>query len=346
MKEFLSVIKSWTNQNKKFAIARVTKTWGSSPRPVGSTMLISEDEEMAGSVSGGCVEASVVKKARELFKSGDSEQLAFGVSDEDAWAVGLSCGGKMEVFLQVFFPFNGKLGEKAIWETLEACFVNNKSATLITRLESGVEHNTLLLTDGQCMGSEVAPELLEQAQIAYQQRKNTIIEQDSGERWFIQIFPKQSQMLIIGAAHITADLIHLAKFYDFEVIVIDPRGTFAHKTHFTTPPDQIIEKYPSEVLEQFDLDPYTYAVVLSHDPKIDDNALQVLLPSNVAYIGALGSKKNQAKRIARLSEQGFTEAELAKIHGPIGMNISAKTPREIALSIMGEIIGVKNKYGR
>ena len=344
MKEFLSVITDWTKQNKRFAVARVTKTWGSSPRPVGSTMLISETEEMAGSVSGGCVEASVIKKARALFAIGEAEQLAFGVSDEDAWAVGLSCGGKIEVFLQPFFSLNGKADQISLWQQLEWCFAQNKSATLITQLQNGSENNTLLLPDGSLLGSPLAPPLVQQAQLAYQQRKNTIIEQEDGSRWFIQTFPKQSQMLVIGAAHITADLIHLAKYYDFEVIVIDPRGTFAHKTHFTTAPDQIIEKYPSEVLDQFDLDPYTYAVVLSHDPKIDDNALQILLPSSVAYIGALGSKRTHAKRLARLSEQGFTEEALAKIHAPIGMNIQAKTPREIALSIMGEIIRVKNQH--
>ena len=140
------------------------------------------------------------------------------------------------------------------------------------------------------------------------------------------------------------DFISQTKIYDFEVTVIDPRGTFAHKTHFTTPPDQIIEKYPSEVLDQFDLDAYTFTVVLSHDPKIDDNALQILLPSKVAYIGALGSKRTHEKRLARLSQQGFSEADLSRIYAPIGIDIHAKTPAEIALSIMGEIIAAKNAF--
>lgn len=344
MKEFLSVMKSWQEQNKGFAIARVIKTWGSSPRPVGSTMLISEDEEMAGSVSGGCVESSVIKKARALFQTGKPEQLTFGVSDEEAWAVGLSCGGKIEVFLQPFFTQNQKDDQVNLWNQLEDCLNNNRSCTLITQLQDSLENNTLLLPDGTTYGVELPKELIAQADLAFQQRTNTIIENAQGERWFVQVFPHRSQLLIIGAAHITADLIHFAKFYDFEVTVIDPRGTFAHKTHFTTPPDQIIEKYPSEVLDQFELDAYTYAVILSHDPKIDDNALEVLLPSDVAYIGALGSKRTHAKRLARLTEKGYSEALLEKIHAPIGMDIKAKTPREIALSIMGELIGVKNQF--
>ncbi len=344
MKEFLSVIEEWTKQNKTFAIARVIKTWGSSPRPVGSTMLISDQEEMAGSVSGGCVEASVIKKSRDLFRSGQSEQLAFGVSNEDAWAVGLSCGGKIEVFLQSFFPQSPSADQKLLWETLHQRFAQNQSSTLITQLQNGSDQNALLLPDGKVVCSSFPPAIIEAAQLAYQQRQNTIAEADDGQGYFIQVFARRSQLLIIGAAHITADLIQLGQLFDFETIVIDPRGTFAHKTHFTHPPDQVIEKYPSEVLEQFPLDPYSYAVVLSHDPKIDDNALQILLPSQVAYIGALGSKRTHAKRLARLEAQGFDEASLARIHAPIGINIKAKTPREIALSIMGEIIGVKNAF--
>jgi xanthine dehydrogenase accessory factor len=151
-------------------------------------------------------------------------------------------------------------------------------------------------------------------------------------------------MLIIGAAHITADLIHLSNYYGFESIVIDPREAFADKTSFDDPPSKIIKAYPSEVLEQFKLDQSTYAVILSHDPKIDDNALHILLKENVAYIGALGSKKTHAKRMERLKEAGFSESDIKRIHAPIGLSINAKTPREIALSIMGQIIEVKNQF--
>lgn len=344
MKEFLSVLKDWTEQNKTFAIARVIKTWGSSPRPVGSTLLISEQEEMVGSVSGGCVEASVVKKSRELFQSGQATPLAFGVSDEEAWAVGLSCGGKIEVFLQAFFHQSAVDHQREMWEVLRDCLTHNQSATLVSRIAPGAAQNSLVLPDGKCYGEPLAEDLLELAQTAYCERQHQVVERADGSRWFIQVFARRSQMLIIGAAHITADLIQLGQLYDFETIVIDPRGTFAHKTHFSHPPDQIIEKYPSEVLSDFDLDAYTYAVILSHDPKIDDNALQVLLPSQVAYIGALGSKRTHAKRLARLQAQGFEEEVLQRIHAPIGVNIKAKTPREIALSIMGEIIQTKNAY--
>jgi len=149
-------------------------------------------------------------------------------------------------------------------------------------------------------------------------------------------------MLMIGAAHITADLVALAHTFDFETIVIDPRGVFANKTHFSTQPDLIIEKYPSEVIPDYTLDACTFAVILSHDPKIDDNALHLLLPSDVAYIGALGGKKTHANRVERLKSAGFSEAQIDRIHAPIGLNIHGKKPREIALSIMAQIISVQN----
>lgn len=344
MKEFLSVIQDWKNNGKRLAIARVIKTWGSSPRPIGSTMLIAEDEAMAGSVSGGCVEGSVIMKAKELLNNNQTQELQFGVTDETAWSVGLSCGGKIEVFLQPFFGQSQQQDQLALWEKLHENLNQNKGCILVTKLQEGASKNTLIQPNENEVGSPVPGSVKEKALEAYDQRITKIVEEPSGDRWFVQVFPRRHQMLVIGAAHITADLIHFAKGFDFEVTVIDPRGTFATKTHFQTPPDEIIEQYPSEVLDRFTLDAYTYAVVLSHDPKIDDNALEILLPSKVAYIGALGSKRTHAKRVARLEDKGFSTEQIESIHAPIGMNINAKTPKEIALSIIGEVVRIKNQF--
>lgn len=343
MKELLPTLTTWISTNKRFAVATVIKTWGSSPRPVGSTMLISEDMEMAGSVSGGCVEGAVVREAGALLASGESKKIAYGVTDDDAWAVGLSCGGSIQVFVEPFVAFDQRKEEKAIWETLSPRLLNNQSAVLLSKVADGQPWHGLILPDGNTIGQKIASELVKQALEAYQERKHQLIE-FADETYFIQVFPRRSQMLIIGAAHISVDLVAMAHDFGFESLVIDPRGAFANKTQFTTQPDQIFEKYPEEVLVDIELDPYTFAVVLSHDPKIDDNALRILLRSQVAYIGALGSKKTHAKRVARLEEAGFTEEEIARIHAPIGMNIKAKTPKEIALSIMGEVILAKNKF--
>ena len=341
MVELISQIEAWVEEGKPFALATVVKTWGSSPRPIGSPMIISKDLEMAGSVSGGCVEGDVVKASVSVLEQGGGKTLSYGVTNEDAWTVGLSCGGKIDVYLEKFLAFNEE--EKGIWERLRDCLKNNLPCIFITQIKDGTNAHVLVEPSGDSIGSVANPALIEEALRAYSERKHQTIELE-GESYFLQVFPHKSRMLIIGAAHITVDLVTLAKMYDFETIVIDPRGIFSNKTQFSPPPDKIYEKYPAEVLPDYELDPYTYAVVLSHDPKIDDNALHILLRSEVGYIGALGSRKTHAKRVDRLAKAGFSEEEIAKIHAPIGVDIHAKSPREIALSIMGEIILEKNFY--
>ncbi|MEZ4847949.1 MAG: XdhC family protein [Bacteroidia bacterium] len=341
MVELISQMEAWVKEGKPFALATVIKTWGSSPRPIGSPMIISQNLEMAGSVSGGCVEGDVVKASVSILENGGGKTLTYGVTDEDAWTVGLSCGGKIDVYLEKFLAFSKE--EKMIWERLLGCLKGNLPCIFITQIKDGENAHVLVEPSGNTLGKVASPALIEEAQRAYRERKHQIIELE-GETYFLQVFPHKSRMMIIGAAHITVDLVTLAKMYDFETIVIDPRGIFSNKTQFSTPPDKIYEKYPAEVLPDYELDPYTYAVVLSHDPKIDDNALHILLRSEVGYIGALGSKRTHAKRVDRLTKAGFSEEEIGRIHAPIGVDIHAKTPREIALSIMGEIIWEKNYY--
>lgn len=337
MLDLLPELKQWKEENKQVAIARVIKTWGSSPRPTGSVMLINEADKMAGSVSGGCVEGAVVKASKKIFESKEAKKLAYGVSDEEAWNVGLSCGGSIQVFLQ---PISFEAS--SIWTRVIENLDKNKSSIVISSLEDGLNKNTLIDEDGKVHGDELPESVLKASQIAYDERVSRSIEEE-GVEYFIHLFPRKPQLLVIGAAHITVDLVRLGNLFGFETIVIDPRGYFAQNTVFTDPPAQQLESYPSEVLDQFPLDAYTFCAILSHDPKIDDNALQVLLPSKVAYIGALGSRKTHAKRTARLLEKGISQEQIDRIHAPIGLSIHAKSAREIALSIMGQIIGVKNE---
>jgi len=337
MKEILKQMELWAAQNKPMVLARVIQTWGSSPRPIGSSMLISSDLEIAGSVSGGCVEGAVVKEAKLILGSKSGKRISYGVSDDDAWAVGLSCGGQLQVYLQPWSP------EQEIVGKLMQCLTENKSCVLVSSLTDGESRNTLLIPGGDKFGNQIPEEGVQKSIDAFQNRKQENLTVGDTQ-YFIHVFPKRSQMIIIGAAHITADLVQLAHEFDFETIVIDPRSTFAKNTSFIVKPDQVIEKYPSEVLNDFELGPYTYAVILSHDPKIDDDALKILLKKNVAYIGALGSKKNHEKRSARLLEKGFTTDDIARIDAPIGIDIHAKGAKEIALSIMGAVIKAKNAY--
>ncbi|MEL7119544.1 MAG: XdhC family protein [Bacteroidota bacterium] len=338
MKEFFPQIKEWVANKKKFYLATVIKTWGSSPRPIGSVMLVGEDLTMIGSVSGGCVETSVVR-AVQNFTGSAPQKLSFGIEDEMAWSVGLSCGGKVEVLLEPFLAFSEEEEEKKVWEKIQHSFENDRSFVLATALEGEGQRHFFIESSAE---DSVVPEALKKmAQTILDQKQNQVVSLE-GKEYFFQIFSRRPQLIIVGAAHVGADLVTLAKLYDFETIVIDPRQVFTEKTNFKNPPDQMIAEYPADVLSNFTLDQQTYLVVLSHDPKIDDDALQMALRSNVAYIGALGSKRTHQKRVKRLIEAGFSESEIDRIHAPIGINLGGRKANEIALSIMAEIIKVKN----
>ena len=274
---------------------------------------------------------------------GTPKRLDYGVADEDAWSVGLSCGGKLSVFVEPFVGQSEEQAEQEVWQQLMASVHANEGCTLLSEMTEGAKGHLLAYPDGREYGVLAGKGLGELAMKAFRERKNQLL--PHGERtYFAQVFPRKSQLLIIGAAHITVDLVDLANKFGFESIVIDPRGIFSQKTQFTTPPDQLHTQWPQEVLDGLTLDPYTYAVLLTHDPKIDDPALHILLRSDVAYIGALGSSRTHKKRVARLEEAGFSEAEIARIHGPIGVDINAKRPREIALSILAQMIEIKNQF--
>ncbi|MEQ8424514.1 MAG: XdhC family protein, partial [Cyclobacteriaceae bacterium] len=248
----------------------------------------------------------------------------------------LSCGGKIQVYMQ-------PIEKKAAIAELQKKLSINEGCVLATQLTNGDSQNMLVDGQGNVRGDELSISIISAARKAYETRAHQFV-QEGDEDYFLQVFPPRSKLIIIGAAHITADLIQFGKSFDFETIVIDPRGVFARNTSFSVPPDQIHERYPSEVLSEISLDPYIYAVILSHDPKIDDDALKILLKSPVAYIGALGSRKNHEKRKGRLEGYGFNEEEIARIDAPIGIDIRAKGAKEIALSILGAVIKAKNAH--
>ena len=335
MIDIVSRIQELVDKEKPFAMARVIKTWRSSPRPVGSAMLITDSGQMYGSVSGGCIENAVVKGAQEVIKSGQSKVMDFGVADEEAWEVGLSCGGSVSVLVTPFM-------EDDAYVKFLRFLDNKKDFFILTRLQ-GPSHSNPVYMDR--MEDELAgnPVLVKNIYAAFESGVNgAIVETRTGDEYFVHFFRKRPILLLIGSAHITSELLVLAQMFDFRTVVIDPRDTFAKKTVRTIEPDQLLVQWPQEVLNRFTLDPNTYAVILSHDPKIDDEALKILLPSNVKYVGALGSRKTHEKRIQRLLSFGLTEEQLNRIDAPIGIDIGSQTPKEIALSVMAALIKAKN----
>mgnify|MGYP003967171331 FL=1 len=345
----------WLESGEPFLLARVIRTWRSAPRKSGAGMLIAKGVDNAplpkvlGSVSGGCIEGAVIEEALEVLVSGESRKISFGIEDDLALSVGLSCGGEVTVLLEKHWAFSTMLETKKVWNALQSCIRNNEPAILISALPkengSSAENPTplLILPEGENVGGmqNNFEEVSALAEEAYKERENKIVE-IGGEEYFMQIFPRRDQLLIIGAGHITIPLVRFAKELDFLTVVIDPRTVFANPERFPVPPDQLISKWPEDVLPDFPLNEDTYAILLTHDPKIDDPALHILLKNKLTYIGALGSSRTHAKRCARLEEAGFDTASIAQIKGPAGADIGAETAAEIALSMIAEVVAAKH----
>ena len=290
---------------KGAALATVISTWGSAPRPVGAQLAIADDGVFQGSVSGGCVEGAVILAAQDAIKDGKCRVLEYGVADEDAFAVGLACGGNIQILVEPVGVGGGP--EKQLLE----------DGVLAAKARKAFAYSVNLMDWSR-------------------ERLNStgLVSGKQGDL-FIHVVNPSLRMIIVGAVHVTQTLAPLARMAGYDVRLVDPRDGFASHARF--PDEKFVDAWPDEALTQIGLDAHTAVITLSHDPKIDTPALAVALRSDAFYIGALGSRKTHAKRVSQLHGDGFSDTEIAKIHGPIGLNIGSKTPAEIAISIMAEV---------
>lgn len=305
---------AWHRAGEGAALATVIETWGSAPRPVGSQLAVSGAGRMAGSVSGGCVEGAVVEEAMAALKDGRSRLLTFGVSDEDAFAVGLACGGTIRVMVE---PVGGSLAVGDL-ETVTEARARRRPLAVLTNLESWAKR---LSSPTEALAARFRAD---QSGI------------EGAE--FVAIHNPPLRMIVVGAVHIAQALVPMARSCGYDCLIVDPRGAFATEDRF--PGHRISTDWPDAALTAFGIDARTAVVTLTHDPKLDDPALKVALASDAFYIGCLGSTRTHAKRIARLTEAGFSPAALARLHAPVGLAIGARTPAEIALSILAQITSV------
>ncbi|ABP34118.1 XdhC family protein [Polynucleobacter asymbioticus] len=307
----LSVLKSaltWLQAGHLVAIATVAQTWGSAPRPVGSWLAIRDDGQVAGSVSGGCVEDDLISRVQtDILTRSTPEMVVYGVSQEEAARFGLPCGGNLRLLVE-------PKPELAILEQLLSSISNHqitrRSVNLLTgksTLSSGNQNDDFILTD-------------------------TEMRTTYGPRW---------RMIIIGAGQLSLYTADFALAADFEVIVIDPREEYIEGINRDDV--SFMRGMPDDVLLELNVDSHTAVVALTHDPKLDDMALMEALKSPAFYVGALGSRKNTLKRKERLLEFDVNQEQVEKLHGPVGLHIGALTPPEIAVSILAEVIAVK--YG-
>ena len=302
---------AWSLAGQGAALATVIETWGSAPRPAGSQMAVSGDGAMAGSVSGGCVEGAVVEEARAAVQDGAPRVLSFGVSDDDAFAAGLACGGTIRVLVE---PIGSAMPAELLGELVDA-----RKARRAIGYEVDLKSWTRQLVKPQSY-----PERF--------RRDWSGVEGDV----FVGVHNPPLRMIVVGAVHVAQALVPMARACGYDPIVIDPREAFATAARF--PDDHLCHDWPDEAMASLGLDARTAVVTLTHDAKLDDPAIMAALRSDAFYIGCLGSTRTHAKRLDRLSEAGFDAAQVTRIHGPVGLAIGARSPAEIAVSIMAEII--------
>ena len=323
-KKIIEKISELLKTSENFVLAIVIDTWKSAPKPVGSTLLFCENGEISGSVSGGCVESAVITEAKISLDTKKSKILKFGITNEDAFNVGLACGGEITILIEPIIKVQN------IKRKLLESFFNNyfQGALSIYKI-------CLKSSQRELIVDEKALNLLSN-------NKKHDKESFKDKENFFYVLPPKNKMVIVGAVHIAQFLVELANQFNYEIIVIDPRSTFANNHRF--PDVEIINDWPDDAFKKIKLDHDTAIVTLTHDPKIDDIALKLALNCECFYIGSLGSKKTHEKRINRLQEMGINQKNIKRIHAPIGLDIGSKNPNEIALSIMAEIIKERRFY--
>lgn len=327
--EVLDAALRWRAEQRPVALATVVATWGSSPRPVGSQLAVDATGTFVGSVSGGCVESAVIAEAQAILKGAPPKLLEFGVSDEQAWEVGLACGGKVAIFVRSLAGCDDLLAG------LRRALASRRPALVATDLADG---RSALLAEAEEGGDpELQRTIAGEAERAFRDERSCVVERD-GRRIFLHVFAPPRRLVLVGAVHIAQALIPMAAAMGFDITVIDPRSAFAAQSRF--PGVTVMTQWPGSALAAVGLDRRSALVSLTHDPKIDDPALAAALRSDAFYIGALGSRKTHAARLSRLRDQGFGDDQLARIHAPVGLPVGAVSPAEIAVSILAEITQV------
>lgn len=313
LEETYDQLKDWQQKQIPSICITVIDTWRSAPRKVGAMMAVNANLEFIGSLSGGCVESDVVAHCENLFKSNTQKKIiSYQVENEEAWAVGLSCGGHMKVLM----------------EKTSTGFLENMHSVI-----QNLQHNQA------CMWQRaLAAGLAETVNVTSPQDSIKDKKHLSGQ-YFSHYYQPAIQLLIVGAGHLSQSVAKAAQFLDFKITVIDPRPAFAVSKHF---PEgvQIVNKAIGPALSKLALSKNTAILCLSHQEKLDDPACQIACEKKVGYIGALGSIRSHQKRVARLQALGCQPEALAQIKGPVGLDIAAQTPAEIAIAILAEIIKV------
>lgn len=314
----------WLGEGRPVAEAIVVEATGAAPVPIGGRMIIAGEDEFQGSVSGGCVEADVIAAALDVMALGKPDIMTFGIADEVAWRSGLPCGSTIRVYIRPLTSFNAAL------------FTDASTAVSGDRQPRVVATS---LADGLSTVYTIASKHSDDVAEVFGSSVSKLVSSDSGDT-FLHALTPPPRIVVIGATHVAQLLQHMATSIGYDVVIIDPRSAFTSATRFGD--DSAITGWPEANLSAFANDSYTAIVTLTHVGHIDDDALKIALRAPCRYIGALGSRKTHAARVARLKAAGFTDAELARVHAPVGLDLGGRAPGEIAVAILAQVVAAFN----
>jgi xanthine dehydrogenase accessory factor len=355
MRELLETLETWRRDDAAIGRAVVVRTFGSAPRPEGAVLLYAADGRIAGSVSGGCVEGAAAEEIDKARATGRSRVIRYGISDEQAWDVGLACGGTIDVLVQPLVP------ARVVDGATSSLGAGGHGAAIVTPLpgdsppaefgahEPGAgappEPELVVHEDGRLDGTLGRPELdaalVDGALEAL--RRGTSRTLELGDRsYFVEAFPVRPRLVVVGAVEVARSLVRLARELGYETVVVDGRASFATPERFPDV-DRLVVGWPDEIAEEIGLGPNDAVAVLTHDVKFDEPAIVEALRRRCRYVGAVGSRKTQADRRARLREAGVDDDALAELRGPIGLDLGGRAPAETALAILAEIVA--ERYG-
>ena len=358
MKELLDTLTTWQDDGMAggdIGRAVVVRTFGSAPRPEGANLLYATDGRIAGSVSGGCVEGAAAEEIEHARATGHARVIRYGISDEQAWDVGLACGGTIDVLVEPVAPAvvieaaRGSMGAGGHGSAVVTPLpVDSPPAEFGAHQPGDGEPpaaELVVTDDGRLTGTLGTPdldaELVAAAQAALKRGLSRTVEL-GGRSLFVEVFPVRPRLVVVGGVEVARSLVRLAHELGFETVVVDGRAAFATKERFPEV-DHLIVGWPDEVADEIGLGPNDAVAVLSHDVKFDEPAIVEALRRGCRYVGAVGSRKTQADRHARLLEAGVSEQELARLRGPVGLDLGGRAPAETALAILAEIVA--ERYG-
>jgi len=325
MKDIISILERWTSEGTAVAVGSVIERIGSAPRDPGATLAVSAAGDIAGSVTGGCVEPAVIREATEVLNGQPGRICRYGLTDDEGFDVGLSCGGSIAVAVYAL--------DAALVPRVAAAIADDAPVALAVRLGDGAFGEQRLVEPRAAGSDAIDAAALSLLEIG----ESGIVETGDGELVYVESYAPRPDMYVFGASDHVSALATMGKYLGYRVTVCDARATFLTEERFPDA-DELVLEWPDRFLETAPVDARTVVCMMTHDMKFDVPALKLALASNAGFIGAIGSEKTRAERDQRLRDEGVGEADLARLHAPIGIQIGARTPEEVAVTIGAQLI--------